>query len=161
MGGAQFTLALHKAWRGSKGQGLFMPEEQRGADRSIPSTERQHCSLTPKEQTCTGRSQRRHGCTTIWSRKSVGQLQAMAREVHVGREGPEQSRVQTLMWPGGCLRPFSARGFARERFRWDCLLPGFLRPTQLSMFNICLPQPLCSPYPPFHEALVAVQSILP
>lgn len=114
MGRAQFTLALHKAWRGSKGQGLFMPEEQRGADRSIPNTERQHCSLTPKEQTCTGRSQRHHGCTTIWSRKSVGQLQAMAREVHVGREGPEQSRVQTLMWPGGVSETFLSKRLCKR-----------------------------------------------
>lgn len=40
---------------------------------------------------------------------SVGQAQAMARAVHVQREGPERSggnvpSRQSLRWPGGCLR---------------------------------------------------------
>lgn len=43
-------------WRGYVGQGPLMPEEQRGRDRSIPSTGNS-APLDPKEQTCTGRSQ--------------------------------------------------------------------------------------------------------
>lgn len=63
------------------------------------------------------------------------------------------------MWPGGWLRRDKQEALRDAQVRLP--LPGSLRPTQPPMLNICLSQPLCPLSPPFHEAPVADQFILP